>query len=151
MSSATDIQAELKHRSDCPLTCALELFGDKWSLLLIRDVMMGKHRYGEFEKSPEQIPTNILASRLKKLVACGLFEKKCYQDRPKRYAYLLTDKGADLIDVIKAIASWSITHDVGTGWKLPDDFLHLTSKEVLTNQCASITALMEHKGETSDF
>lgn len=150
MNSSNDNLHDMRHRSDCPLTCALELFGDKWSLLLIRDVMMGKHRYGEFEKSPEQIPTNILASRLKKLVNCGLFEKRCYQDRPQRYAYLLTEKGADLIDVIKAIAQWSLTHDVGEGWKLPDDFLHLTSVEVLCNQKRTISTLIEDKGEARD-
>lgn len=150
MSRPKDSPVELKHRSDCPITCALELFGDKWSLLLIRDVMMGKHRYGEFEKSPEQIPTNILASRLKKLVNCGLFEKCCYQERPQRYAYLLTEKGAGLIDVIKAIANWSISHDVGEGWEMPDGFWQITSQEVLIQQQQNLENLLECKGEKSD-
>ena len=66
------------YRSECPLSCVLELFGDKWTLLVIRDVLMGKHRYGDFEKSPEQIPTNILAERLKRLVR----EESILKSRP---------------------------------------------------------------------
>ncbi len=134
-----------KHRSGCPITCTLELIGDKWSLLLIRDIITGKHRYGDFENSPEQIPTNILADRLKRLVNNCVLEKVRYQERPTRYAYKLTPKGAELIKVLQALASWGGKHDHGN-WQPPEFFWKLTAKKILQNQHASIQTLMMHKG-----
>lgn len=135
-----------KHRSDCPITCTLELIGDKWSLLLIRDILNGKHRYGDFERSPEHIPTNILADRLKRLIAHDVLEKVSYQQRPVRYAYKLTTKGADLIEVLQTLANWGLKYNTGE-WTPPKEFWKLTPEQILINQKSSVQALM-HKQTT---
>ena len=112
-------------RSACPVASALDLFGDKWTLVVIRDIVAGKKRYGEFEKSPERIPTNILADRLRALEQYALIRKVPYQSRPKRYEYRLTDKGADLLPVLQAMARWANRHVAGT-WRPPDWFLEMS-------------------------
>lgn len=137
------------YRSECPLSCVLELLGDKWTLLIIRDVLKGKHRYGDFEKSPEQIPTNILAERLKRLVREEIMEKVCYQQRPPRYAYKLTPKGADLIEILKHLTLWGVKYEVGMG-KPPEKLWNLSSKDILKNQETTISKLLTNKGQTSD-
>lgn len=149
MSDANKNTCCTNNRSECPLSCVLELFGDKWTLLIIRDVLMGKHRYGDFEKSPEQIPTNILAERLKRLVREEIMEKTCYQQRPPRYAYKLTPKGADLIEILRQLTLWGVKYKVSLG-SPPDQFWKLSSKEILTNQEKTISKLIRDKGQTSD-
>lgn len=101
-------------RSDCALACTLDLIGDKWTLLVIRDLLFGKTRYTEFQASAEHIPTNVLADRLKKLEQFGLVEKTVYQTRPTRYAYRLTETGRSLAPVVRAIVAWAATHIPGT-------------------------------------
>ncbi len=93
-------------RSNCPVSCTLEIIGDKWTLLVIRDLIMGKKTYSEFEQSPESIPTNILAERLKRLQSHGIVRRNQYQERPPRYAYELTDKGKALKPVLLAMMKW---------------------------------------------
>jgi DNA-binding HxlR family transcriptional regulator len=88
--------------------------GDKWSLLVVRDLLRGKRTYGELAASPEAIPTNLLADRLKRLEAAGIVRREAYQARPARYAYALTDKGRDLGDVLLALARWGKRHIPGT-------------------------------------
>lgn len=100
------IKNRLEPRSSCPLAGALDLIGDKWSLVILRDIISGKHKYREFQKSPERIPTNILANRLNRLVGAGIIMKHPYQERPMRYAYSLTRKGADLLPLIQQAARW---------------------------------------------
>jgi len=87
-------------RSPCPVACCLDLLGDKWTLLVVRDLLLGKTTYSEFQKSPEGIPTNILAERLKRLLAAGVIEKSQYQERPKRYAYHLTRNVRNVMRII---------------------------------------------------
>jgi DNA-binding HxlR family transcriptional regulator len=101
-------------RSMCPVSCALDLLGDKWTLLLVRDLLLGKGTYSEFQKSPEGIPTNILASRLKRLQAEGILAREPYQQNPPRYRYKLTGKGRDLAPVLLAMVDWSNRHLDGT-------------------------------------
>lgn len=101
-------------RSDCAVASTLDLIGDKWSLLVIRDLLHGKKTYGEILQSPEGIPTNILADRLKRLEQVGIIESAAYQDRPVRYAYTLTPKGRDLGDVVLALVRWGKRHIPGT-------------------------------------
>jgi DNA-binding HxlR family transcriptional regulator len=101
-------------RSPCPVACSLDLLGDKWSLLVVRDLLLGKTMYSEFQKSSEGIPTNILAERLKRLLAAGIIEKSRYQERPVRYAYQLTAKGVDLQPVLLAMIDWGNKHVPGT-------------------------------------
>ncbi len=102
------------NRSSCPITNALDIFGDKWSLLIIRDLVLGKRRYQEFKFSPERIATNILADRLQRLQACDIVARHAYQHNPKRYEYVLTKKGETLRPILKAIVSWGLEHFPGT-------------------------------------
>ena len=93
-------------RSPCPVACTLDILGDKWTLLVVRDLVMGKKTYSEFAQSPESIPTNILAERLKRLEAFDIIRKQQYQDNPVRYEYVLTEKGTGLRPVLLAMVKW---------------------------------------------
>jgi DNA-binding HxlR family transcriptional regulator len=94
------MKIKLKRRSDCPISYALDIFGDKWSLLVIRDLMFkGKRTYGEFLSSEEKIATNILADRLSLLECAGVITRESDPVRKSRILYTLTDKGIDLLPV----------------------------------------------------
>ena len=101
-------------RSVCPIANTLDLVGDKWSLLVVRDLLHGKRTYGELLDSPEGIPTNMLADRLRRLEDAGLIASSAYQQRPVRYAYTLTEKGAELGDILLALVQWGKRHIPGT-------------------------------------
>ena len=101
-------------RSLCPIANLLDVVGDKWSLLVIRDLLHGKSTYGELVDSPERIPTNLLADRLKRLEQAGIIASAAYQERPVRYAYTLTDKGQALGDVLRAMVDWGKRYVPGT-------------------------------------
>jgi DNA-binding HxlR family transcriptional regulator len=101
-------------RSACAIANSLEIVGDKWTLLVVRDLLHGKRTYGELSNSPERIPTNILAERLKRLEAAGIIVGTPYQERPMRYAYTLTPKGRALGDVLLAFVRWGKRHIPGT-------------------------------------
>ena len=109
-------------RSICPITNTLELFGDKWTLILIRDLFLGKQTYSEFIDSPEGIPTNILAARLKRLLENDIITKEPYQERPLRYAYHLTNKGKALAPIVREIVNWGLKHIPGTDDKLAQNY-----------------------------
>jgi DNA-binding HxlR family transcriptional regulator len=91
-------------RSPCPVSCTLDVLGDRWTLLVVRDLMRVKRRFGELLDSPEQIPTNILADRLKRLVSLGVIVSQRYSDHPPRFEYALTPKGEDLRPVLRAMS-----------------------------------------------
>jgi DNA-binding HxlR family transcriptional regulator len=101
-------------RSACAIANSLDILGDKWSLLVVRDLFHGKRTYGELARSPERIPTNILADRLVRLEKAGIVASNPYQERPVRYAYTLTPKGRALGDVLLAIVRWGKQHIPGT-------------------------------------
>jgi DNA-binding HxlR family transcriptional regulator len=101
-------------RSNCAVACTLDLVGDRWTLLIVRDLIGGKTRYADFAAAPEHIPTNILADRLKRLERAGLVERMPYQDRPQRMAYRLTPAGWELGRVVQALATWGLAHLPGT-------------------------------------
>ena len=101
-------------RSACAVANSLDIVGDKWSLLVVRDLLHGKRTYGELTHSPERIPTNILADRLRRLEAAGIIVSTPYQQRPVRYAYTLTPKGRALGDVLPAFVRWGKRHIPGT-------------------------------------
>jgi DNA-binding HxlR family transcriptional regulator len=111
----------MKKRSSCPAACALDLAGDKWTLLVVRDLLRGRTTYGELADSPEGIPTNILADRLRRMEKAGLIKAVPYQRRPLRYTYSLTEKGQDLKEVLRAVAHWGNQHIPGT--KIMPEFL----------------------------
>lgn len=97
-----------KKRSECPLSCSLDIFGDKWSLLIIRDLMFeNKCTYNDFLKSQEGIATNILASRLKELEENGIIEKSAHPDSKAKNLYRLTSKGIDLLPILIEVYIWS--------------------------------------------
>jgi len=101
-------------RSTCPAACALDLMGDRWTMLIVRDLLRGRDTYGKLAAAGEAIPTNILADRLRKMEETGLIEAKPYQQRPVRYAYALTGKGRELGAVLEALARWGKKHIEGT-------------------------------------
>ncbi len=98
-------------RSPCPVACTLDLIGDRWTLLVIRDMMFfGKQRFEEFLESPERISTNILANRLRLLEEFGLAEKQPYSNHSRRMNYQLTEQGKSLRPVLKVIAAWGLKY-----------------------------------------
>lgn len=102
-------------RSLCPIANALDLIGDKWTLLIVRDLLfLGKRQYRELAASPEAIPSNILADRLKRLERAGLIDRTPYQERPVRHEYALTPRGTDLKPVLLALIAWGNRHIPGT-------------------------------------
>ena len=97
-----------KYRSNCPISSALDIIGDKWSLLIIRDMMFAnKKTYGDFSKSSEGIATNILSSRLLMLEQLGIINKGKLEGNKKTNIYSLTQKGQELLPIILEIAQWS--------------------------------------------
>lgn len=106
-------------RSTCPVACTLDLVGDRWSLLVIRDLLGGKKRYSDLLASREHIPTNILAERLKRFEQAGLLERVPYSEHPPRYEYHLTAEGRSLGRAVDALATWGLGHFPGTVRTIP--------------------------------
>lgn len=132
MSKNTKKPGSQEHwRSICPITNTLDLLGDKWTLIVIRDLFIGKQTYGEFQSSPEGIPTNILADRLKRLLENDIISKQAYQEKPVRYVYRLTDKGKALAPVIKEIVKWGLKHIPGTDDKLAKEYMKKNKRSLL--------------------
>jgi DNA-binding HxlR family transcriptional regulator len=97
-----------KIRSNCPVSCSLDVWGDKWSLLIVRDLMFAKEcTYGDFLKSPEGIATNILASRLQALEENKIIKKSAHPDSKAKVLYRLTKKGIDLLPIMIEINLWA--------------------------------------------
>jgi DNA-binding HxlR family transcriptional regulator len=101
-------------RSPCPVACSLDIFGDRWTLLIVRDLLFGRTRFKDFTTSPEGIPTNILADRLERLLAHGIVEQIPAEDGTKRLAYRLTKKGKALGPMLKAMRDWGLAWDKST-------------------------------------
>src|ERR1043166_966617 len=95
-------------RSQCPISTALDIFGDKWTLLVIRDLLFNeKKTYGEFLNSEEKIATNVLADRLALLEMSRIITRHKHPDNKLKIVYRLTQKGIDLIPVLVEIIAWS--------------------------------------------
>lgn len=95
-------------RSDCPFSCSLDIWGDKWSLLIIRNLMFyNANTYGEFLKAPEKIATNILADRLLSLEGAGLISKEEHPGSKAKVLYRLTPMGISLLPVMLEISIWA--------------------------------------------
>ncbi|WP_283150637.1 winged helix-turn-helix transcriptional regulator [Silvimonas soli] len=101
-------------RSPCAVANTLDLIGDKWSLLVVRDLLYGKQTFSELLDSPEKISTNLLADRLNRLEEAGIVVSTAYQERPVRYAYSLSEKGRALGSVLLALVKWGTEHIPGT-------------------------------------
>ena len=128
-------------RSDCPVSCSLDIWGDKWSLLIIRDLMFAKEcTYGDFLKSEEGIATNILASRLKELEENKMIQKLDHPGSKAKVLYRLTKKGIDLVPVMIEINLWAEKH-----FSLPADKKALL-KEGKKDKAAFIKAATKELG-----
>lgn len=98
----------IKKRSDCPISSSLDIWGDKWSLLIVRDLLFSiQCTYGDFLKSEEKIATNILATRLQMLESNGIITKLDHPDSKAKVLYQLTEKGFDLLPIMIEIHLWA--------------------------------------------
>ncbi len=113
-------------RSECPVATALDVLGDKWTLLVIRDLLDGRRRFSEFERSPEGIPTNILSDRLKKLTEAGLIEARP-RGTTTRFDYVPTDAAVALRPTLLALAAWGNDHFADT-WTPPATWLEQSAE-----------------------
>ena len=101
----------MTRRSDCPISCVLDLIGDKWTLLVLRDMMFfNKRQFFEFLESPEKISTNILTDRLHKLEQSGVIAKEPYSSHRYRFAYHVTETGLELKPILTEIGKWGLKH-----------------------------------------
>lgn len=122
-------------RSRCPVAVALDTLGDTWSLVILRDMFVGKRRFSEFLASPEGIKRNILAERLKRLELAGIIRKIPYQQRPERFEYLPTRVGTELLPVLQAIARWAAKNIDGV-WQPSNEFYAWRPEQFLVDQTA---------------
>ena len=101
-------------RSDCAVACTLDIIGDRWTLLVVRDLLRGKRYFDEFLRSPEGIATNILSARLRALCAQGLVERTPDSSDQRRHTYRLSDDGLRLGELLGHIAAWGLKYLPGT-------------------------------------
>lgn len=107
-------KSEHEFRSRCSIARSLEILGDKWTLLVVRDLMWhGKHTFQELQNSEEHFPPNLLSQRLKRLMDWDLIKREAYQDKPLRYRYSLTDRGRELEPILLQIMNWGHAHLAG--------------------------------------
>jgi len=133
-----------KTRSDCPVSCSLDIWGDKWSLLIVRDLMFAKEcTYGDFLKSPEGIATNILASRLLSLEENKIIEKLDHPDSKAKVLYKLTRKGIDLLPIMIEINLWAEKY-----FSIPDERKAML-KEVKKDKAEFIKAAIKELEESA--
>jgi DNA-binding HxlR family transcriptional regulator len=94
----------------CPIARTLDVIGDRWTLLIVRDLFMGKTRFKQFLESSPGLPSKLLSDRLKKLEEHGLVERVVYSQHPLRAEYRLTDEGRSLAPVVEEIVRWGLDH-----------------------------------------
>ena len=112
MWPAVPVRPKNKHRSACPVSVSLEVLGDRWSLLIIRDLMVrGFHTFKEFQGSGEGIATNVLAERLRRLGAAGILQAVPDSSDRRRVNYRLTEKGIDLAPALFELLIWGARHE----------------------------------------
>ncbi len=109
-------------RSGCPIATTLDIVGDRWTLIILRDMLTGKSKFSQFLDSPERITTNVLTDRLALMEGAGLVQKTPYHLRPKRFDYALTEKGLALLPVLQEICRWANRFMPET-WTPPPSFM----------------------------
>ncbi len=114
MKRATRKAVHPPRRSPCPISCSLDLLGDKWTLLIIRDLFLGRSRFRDFASSPESIASNILTDRLKRLLDAQVIRADDAPDRQAACTYTLTPKGLALRPVLEAMLHWGTQHIPGS-------------------------------------
>jgi DNA-binding HxlR family transcriptional regulator len=138
-------QSRKKQLSGCPIDYGLDVFGDRWTLLVVRDLLfVGKRRFSELMQSPERIASNILAARLKKLEERGLISRAPDPDNRKRMIYELTGKGRDLTPVLVELVRWGGRHDPNT--PVPRSFVERNRRDnaaLLEEACAAMMEAAE--------
>ena len=107
-------KSQSSRRSDCAVACTLDLIGDRWTLLIVRDLARGKRYFDDFLRSPEAIATNVLSARLRALCEQGLVEKRRDPCDRRRYAYGLSGDGRRLVELLGNIAAWGLKNLPGT-------------------------------------
>jgi DNA-binding HxlR family transcriptional regulator len=109
-------------RSGCPVATTLDHVGDRWSLVIVRDLLNGKSRFGDFLRSPEKITTSVLADRLERLTALGVIEAHAYQTNPPRFEYRLTAMGEAMLPILQEVCRWA-NRFLPETWPAPDAFM----------------------------
>ncbi len=99
-----------RYDQNCPIARTLDIIGDRWTLLLIRDLFLGKGRYSDLLRSSPGVPPRLLSARLKMLEGHGLIERAIYSEHPLRAEYHLTEKGRSVFPVLRAIGEWGLAH-----------------------------------------
>lgn len=128
-----------RRRSDCPIANALEILGDRWTLVIVRDLMFrGKKEYGELLTSDEEISTNILADRLARLRAAGIVTKTPHPRHGNKFRYELTDKGLDLAPVLIDLTLWGAEH-------IPDTFAPPEVLDMMRQDRERVIALVKSR------
>ena len=136
---------KLKKRSDCPVSNSLDIWGDKWSLLIIRDLMFAREcTYGDFLKAPEGIATNILASRLQVLEENKIIQKLDHPESKAKVLYRLTRKGIDLLPIMIEVNLWAEKY-----FAIPND-RKLMLKEVKKDKAGFIKVMTKHLERRGD-
>jgi DNA-binding HxlR family transcriptional regulator len=107
-------KTRLVRRSHCAVACTLDIIGDRWTLLVVRDLLRGKRYFDDFLRSPEGIATNVLSARLRALCAQGWVEKTPDPSDQRRYTYRLSDDGLRLGELLGALAAWGLKYLPGT-------------------------------------
>lgn len=109
------VKSRQRRRSDCPIAFSLDVFGDRWSLLVVRDlVFKGRKSFGEFLAAGEGIATNVLTDRLERLESAGVITKRRDPDKGTKFVYALTERGIDLVPLLLEMIAWSARHDSRT-------------------------------------
>lgn len=136
MSIDTSVPATL-----CPISRAEAIVGDRWTVLVLRELIMGSHRYDEIQAQTGGTP-QMVAARLKSLEADGLVERRLYNERPPRYEYHLTEKGQAFYSVVLALRAW------GETWcKSPEEGLAVVYTHKTCGELAGLGPLCQHCGE----
>lgn len=99
-----------KYSQDCPIARTLDVVGDRWTLLILRDMFMGSSKFGEFRER-SSIPPKVLSARLKLLMEDGIIEREVYSEHPLRAEYHLTERGRSLLPVVLAVGMWGLEHE----------------------------------------
>ena len=125
-----------ERRSECAIAGVLDLVGDRWSLLIVRDLLVrGRLRFQDFSSmvGDESIPTNTLAARLRRLEEAGILRRQKYLDHPARFAYELTSKGSALVPVLESLSEWGVVYLPHTRGLMPSQQLSQAATAHETN------------------
>ncbi len=125
------------NRSSCPISTALEIIGDQWSLIIIRDLFLERTTFSEFRDSPEKIATNVLTNRLNKLLDMGLIGYVLNPNNKKIKVYYLEDSGIDLYPLIFDLSMWSKKHLDMKFHPISEEWYKITEKKTSSKVISS--------------